>query len=109
LRQREGTRGVWCQALDYREYFVNDSLAVLVPTDGVALPLVLQQVPGPKLGKTRMHLDIVVDEVEPEITRLQALGAERLGEGYRASATQKWVRMADPEHNEFCVCTGVTW
>ena len=20
-----------------------------------------------------------------------------------------WVRMCDPEHNEFCVCTGVEW
>jgi predicted enzyme related to lactoylglutathione lyase len=56
-----------------------------------------------------MHLDIVVDDIEPEIARLQALGARRLDEGMQSVGDMKWVRMADPEHNEFCVCTGVEW
>jgi hypothetical protein len=41
----------------------------------------LQQVPEPKAGKNWMHLDIVADEIEPEITRLEALGARRLHDG----------------------------
>ena len=99
----------WRDALDYREYFVDDSLAVLVPKEGNASPLVLQGVPEPKAGKNRMHLDIVVDDIEPEIARLQALGAQRLDEGVQSLGETLWVRMADPEANEFCVCTGVEW
>jgi hypothetical protein len=99
----------WQQALDYREYYADHSVAVLVPKDRTASPLVLQGVPEPKSGKNRMHLDIVVDDIEPEIARLQALGAHRLDERAQSFGDTKWVRMSDPEHNEFCVCTGVEW
>jgi hypothetical protein len=99
----------WREALHYREYYTDDSIAVLVPTEGIASPLVLQGVPEPKAGKNRMHLDIVVDDIEPEIARLQALGAQRVDEGVQNMGDVKWVRMADPEQNEFCVCTGVEW
>ncbi len=99
----------WRAALDYRDYYVDTSVAVLVPKEGIASPLVLQGVPEPKVAKNRMHLDIVVDDIEPEITRLQALGAQRLDEGVQSVGGIRWVRMADPERNEFCVCTGVRW
>ena len=56
-----------------------------------------------------MHLDIVVDEIDPEIERLVVLGAHRLDEGVQSLGETLWVRMSDPEHNEFCVCTGVEW
>jgi predicted enzyme related to lactoylglutathione lyase len=99
----------WREALDYREYYTDRSVAVLVPKEGIAPPLVLQGVPEPKPGKNRMHLDIVVDDIEPEIARLQALGANRLDEGVQSVGETLWVRMSDPEDNEFCVCTGVEW
>jgi predicted enzyme related to lactoylglutathione lyase len=99
----------WRDALDYREYYADASVAVLVPKEGTASPLVLQAVPEPRVGKNRMHLDIVVDDIEPEIKRLQSLGAQRLDEGAQNFGDTHWVRMADPEHNEFCVCTGVEW
>ena len=99
----------WRDALDYREYFVDESLAVLVPKDGNASPLVLQGVPEPKAGKNRMHLDIVADDIQPEIARLEKIGARRLEEDTRNIGDVQWVVMADPEDNEFCVCTGVEW
>jgi predicted enzyme related to lactoylglutathione lyase len=99
----------WREALGYREYYTDTSYAVLVPKEGKASPLVLQGVPEPKVGKNRMHLDIVVDDIEPEIARLQALGAQRIDEGMQSVGEIKWVRMLDPEQNEFCVCTGVEW
>jgi predicted enzyme related to lactoylglutathione lyase len=99
----------WREALDYREYFTDTSFAVLVPKEGNASPLVLQGVPEPRITKNRMHLDIVVDDIEQEIRRLEALGASRLDEGHQHFGDTKWVRMADPENNEFCVCTGVEW
>ena len=101
--------GFWRDALGYREYFTDTSFAVLVPQEGTGSPLVLQGVPEPKGGKNRMHLDIVVDDIEPEIERLLALGANRLDKGVQSLGETLWVRMEDPEHNEFCVCTGVEW
>jgi predicted enzyme related to lactoylglutathione lyase len=99
----------WREALDYRVYYSAASYAVLVPEDGTASPLVLQQVPEPKPGKNRMHVDIVTDDVEPEVERLEAVGARRLHEGVQSFGPTRWVTMADPEGNEFCVCTGVEW
>ena len=99
----------WREALGYREYYVDTSVAVLVPKEGTAPPLVLQGVPEPRSGKNRMHMDIVVDEIEPEVERLRGLGAHRIDEGIREFGGTHWVRMADPEHNEFCVCSGVEW
>jgi predicted enzyme related to lactoylglutathione lyase len=99
----------WRQALSYRVYYADASIAVLVPEDGSASPLVLQKVPEPRVGKNRMHLDIVADEIEPEIERLQALGARRLHDDVRSVAGTRWATLSDPEDNEFCVCTGVEW
>jgi predicted enzyme related to lactoylglutathione lyase len=105
----EQLTGFWRDALGYRVYFAGEGFAVLVPDDGNASPLVLQQVPEPKVGKNRMHLDIVADEIEPEITRLEALGARRLHDDIQSVGETQWVTLADPEGNEFCVCTGVEW
>jgi predicted enzyme related to lactoylglutathione lyase len=99
----------WREALDYREYYVEASLAVLVPKAGNDPPLLLQGVPEPRTGKNRMHLDINVDDIDAEVARLEALGAHRLDEGHQQFGDTRWVRMSDPEHNEFCVCTGVEW
>jgi hypothetical protein len=109
----------WREALNYRVYYSGPdprrpeaskvSWAILVPEDGTAPPLVLQRVPEPKSGKNRMHVDIVVDDVELEVRRLEGLGARRLHDGVQSVGRMCWVTMADPEDNEFCVCTGVKW
>lgn len=99
----------WREAFNYRDYYIDTNIAVLVPTEGIASPLILQGVPEPKAGKNRMHIDIVVDDIEPEIERLRALGAHRIDEGVQRLGKTQWVRMSDPEHNEFCVSTGVEW
>src|SRR6476619_4759976 len=83
----------WREALDYRDYYTDATVSVLVPKEGVSSPLVLQGVPEPKVGKNRMHLDIVVDDIEPEIERLQMLGAHRLDEGVQSIGEIRWVRM----------------
>lgn len=100
----------WRDALGYRVFFSGEAFAVLVPDDDAnASPLVLQQVPEPKVGKNRMHLDIVADDIEPEITRLETLGARRLHDGIQSIGETQWVTLADPEGNEFCVCTGIEY
>ncbi|GBE63720.1 glyoxalase [Mycobacterium sp. MFM001] len=99
----------WRETLGYRDFYMDANLAVLVPNEGSASPLLLQAVPEPKTGKNRMHLDIVVDDVEAEVDRLEALGARRIDEGVQSLGETRWVRMSDPEQNEFCVSTGVQW
>ena len=99
----------WREALDYKVHFSHESIVVLVPPDASAPPLCLVQVPEPKNGKNRMHIDIVQDDVEPSVERLEALGARRLHEGVRSFGETRWITMADPEDNEFCVCTGVDY
>ena len=99
----------WCAALDYRDYYLDSTIAVLVPRKGMASPLILQGVPEAKSGKNRMHLDIVVDDIDTEVHRLEALGADRIDDGVQSFGGTRWVRMSDPEKNEFCVSTGIEW
>ena len=108
-KEPNGLAEFWREALDYRVRYTGASLVVLVPNAGIASPLLLQRVPEPKAGKNRMHLDIVVDDIEAEVHRLQALGADRIDEGVQSFGGTRWVRMSDPEQNEFCVSTGVEW
>ena len=51
--------------------------------------------------KERMHLDIETDDVEAEVSRLEALGAVRRTH-QTARGYDYWV-MHDPWGNEFCV------
>jgi predicted enzyme related to lactoylglutathione lyase len=99
----------WRQALNYRDHYIDTELAVLVPSDGSAAPLLLQRVPEPKTVKNRMHLDLIVDDIETEVHRLEVLGARRIDQDVQHFGGTRWVRLSDPEQNEFCVSTGIEW
>jgi hypothetical protein len=63
-------------------------------------------VPRERVGKPagqRIHLDVRVgdDERDAEVERLVGLGAVRLWDGEQGP--HRWVTMADPEGNVFCV------
>jgi hypothetical protein len=71
-----------------------------------------QSVPEPKRGKNRLHLDLRAgllrppprpdaDPVEAAVTRLESLGATVLAR--RRDPGGRYVVLADPEGNEFCV------
>jgi predicted enzyme related to lactoylglutathione lyase len=95
----------WSAALRYQAAYRRDQYLVLLPAegDGSGLVLQLQRVPEPKTGKNRLHLDLHVDAVEPEVERLEALGARPLAAPTVESGF-RWRVMADPEGNEFCIC-----
>ena len=101
--------GFWRAALGYRDRYSGAELVVLVPEGDAATPFLLQRVPEPKAGKNRMHVDIIVDDIEGEVRRLESLGAHRLDDVVQSFGGTRWVRMSDPERNEFCVSTGVEW
>lgn len=80
---------------------------MLLASPAKALPnLLLQQVAEPKSVKNRMHLDIENPDVDNEVARLEALGAKRTEDQARREHGNRWIVMADPEGNEFCVCDG---
>lgn len=74
-----------------------------VSLSGHGVTLTLQRVAEVKSVKNRMHLDLLVEDVEREVQRLEALGASRLTHVAMKEFGQTWFVLADPEGNEFCV------
>jgi Glyoxalase-like domain len=103
----------WARAQAIPEERWNDWAAVVDP-DGSGPRLYFQRVPEGNVAKNRVHLDLDVGggsktpieerkaRIGAEVTRLKALGA-----GDHRGAIEEdgefWVRMNDPEGNEFCV------
>ncbi len=86
----------WSVALGLRSERQEGGDAVLLgtdPGDGVWI----DQVPEPKIGKNRVHLDLV----RPDAAPLLQLGAVVLQEVHDGAA--HWQVLADPEGNEFCL------
>ena len=64
--------------------------------------ITLQPVPEPKAGKTRIHLDVVVDDMVAAVEEIIARGGRWTGERHDYPEGTVLV-MADPEGNEFCL------
>lgn len=65
----------------------------------------MHRVDEPKAAKLRVHLDVAGypdDDQGAEVERLRALGAEPVDIG---QGDVRWVVLADPEGDEFCVLT----
>jgi predicted enzyme related to lactoylglutathione lyase len=96
----------WAEALGLRRLGAVHNYVLLASNTGALPKLLLQRVGEAKKAKNRMHLDIETGDVDGEVTRLEALGARRLEAEARHEHGSRWVVMADPEGNEFCVCDG---
>jgi predicted enzyme related to lactoylglutathione lyase len=94
----------WAEALDYAFVGMFGQYAALLPDGKPGPKLLLQKVAEPRAGKNRMHLDIESADIEATAQRLVALGATRIDAVPVAEQGSTWLRMADPEGNEFCVC-----
>jgi hypothetical protein len=80
--------------------------------DGVGPIVFFQRVPEGKVAKNRMHLDIETggdgtyeerrERIETERERLKGLGASD-HRGAQDEPPSYWVRMNDPDGNEFCL------
>ena len=64
--------------------------------------LLLQQVPEPRTGKNRMHLDLQMLDVEAEVERLVAAGARVVEPAHDDDGFWTAV-LEDPQGNVFCV------
>ena len=72
-------------------------------TDGTPL-LRFQRVPEAKRLKNRLHLDIEVEELDPAIARVEALGGSVI-QPLQTEYGYDFAIMGDPEGNEFCLIT----
>ena len=64
--------------------------------------LLIQQVPEPVTAKSRIHIDVHVDDIEAEAERAINMGAKRVDPTPMTEFGATWIRMLDPEGNHFC-------
>jgi predicted enzyme related to lactoylglutathione lyase len=94
----------WSDALGWNVEVEDDDEIGLVPTDGTRFELDFVRVPETKVGKNRIHLDLMTTSVEDQdrtVAMLTERGARRIDVGQ--GPDEPHVVLADPEGNEFCV------
>jgi predicted enzyme related to lactoylglutathione lyase len=94
----------WSAAIGYTTLGGAGSYVLLVDEAGEQPKLLLQRVTEVKTGKNRMHFDIETPTVDEEVARLEGIGARRIDADAFEEHGSRWMVMADPEGNEFCVC-----
>lgn len=63
--------------------------------------LAVQHVEDPTDGKNRIHLDLNTDDVDATLDELLKAGATLIGD--RGDENFRWVTLADPQGNRFCI------
>jgi len=95
----------WCEVfdtkIDTREGSPVDHIDLL-PAAG-APTIRLLRVDEPKTAKDRMHIDVLVDDVERAVAQLEAAGATVVEGTDRNGHDRATQTMLDPEGNKFCL------
>ncbi len=81
---------------------IGDEYVLLAPPDSGGSGLAFQRSTDEPTTKNRLHLDLVVHDVDAATTTIESLGGSRLSED-RELAGHRWRVMADPDGNEFCI------
>ena len=97
-----GAVAFWTEILGLEVVYRTDTYAYLSQLSEGGPMLAFQQVPEPRPGKNRLHLDIRVADREAFAARVEQLGGRRLGDVQEADFPP-WTVLADPQGNEFCV------
>jgi predicted enzyme related to lactoylglutathione lyase len=105
-RDPEPLAEFWATALGYVRAGAAGNYVLLLSPGGDQPKLLLQRVPEAKTTKNRLHVDIDATDIEAEAARLEAAGARRVADQPTREHDCSWLVMADPEGNEFCVCSG---
>ena len=93
----------WCAALRYQPRGDAGHYRSIVAPDNDEPRIIMQRVPEKRIGKNRLHIDIHVDDIEGEAIRIVGLGARRIVTTPIDEVGSRWIRMLDPEGNEFCI------
>ena len=98
----------WSTVLNYelrdaaRYHDPNQRYWSIADPNNIGPRIVIQHVPEPVTAKTRIHIDVHVDDIEAEAKRAVDLGATRVDTELMHEVGATWVRMLDPEGNPFC-------
>lgn len=79
----------------------NDGWFVIIRGGTLPVWMAFQKVEQVAPGKNRIHLDLHAPDLDSEVDRLQAAGAAVVAR--RGDESFRWVTLADPQGNEFCV------
>ena len=90
----------WSSLLGLAIHKVNPPYIDLEAAPGIPR-LSFQAIAEKKCGKNRLHLDIKVSDLDVAKSKAELLGA-RLVEDHHYKKW-RWLTMADPEDNEFCL------
>ncbi len=91
----------WSAALDLEELARHPNYVWLQRVSDGGPALAFQQVPEPREGKNRLHLDLASDDPAAFADTVISLGGSKVDE--RESSGFHWTILADPEGNLFCV------
>ena len=93
----------WCGLLDVGvETAIGDGQFVVLSAAKDGLTVGFQRVPEGKAGKNRLHLDLIVGDLDQATAEVETLGGRWLEPGNtRELEGFRWRCMADPEGNEF--------
>jgi hypothetical protein len=111
-RDPRSQAGFWAEALAHVVSERNTDEFQVSDPSGVGGSLYFMKVPEPKVGKNRLHLDLLTEgPMETEVARLVAAGA-RLVEVRQDRASfenpDTWTVLQDPEGNVFCLTSSMT-
>lgn len=79
-----------------------DDYVILKPQEGRQVRMTFQRVPEEKQVKNRVHIDLVVADLDQGMRRVLDLGGSLVSE-HLDDPGYKWRVMRDPEGNEFCI------
>jgi predicted enzyme related to lactoylglutathione lyase len=93
----------WCRLLDVGvEATIGDGQFVVLSAAKDGLTVGFQRVGEGKAGKNRLHLDLIVEDLDEATAEVETLGGQWLEPGStRELEGFRWRCMADPEGNEF--------
>lgn len=93
--------GFWSALLGVEVRAKEGGFAFLAHAPDRKVTVWLQQVPEPRVGKSRIHVDLAVPDLEAAERRIEELGGSLLGRHTWESF--EWRMCADPEGNVFDV------
>ena len=93
----------WCGLLDARvDTTLGDGQFVVLSAAKGGLTVGFQRVGEDKASKNRLHLDLIVEDLDEATAEIETLGGRWLEPGNtRELEGFQWRCMADPEGNEF--------
>ena len=96
-----GLAAWWAEQTGSRVVQDYDGGYLILAGGGLPALLAFQKVDDPTPGKNRVNLDLTADDLETEVDRLVGAGATLVGR--RGDESFRWVTLADPDGNQFCV------